>query len=29
MDKIITIVSKEWAEVFKNRLVLFSVISSP
>ncbi|HUS94903.1 MAG TPA: ABC transporter permease subunit [Patescibacteria group bacterium] len=29
MDKIRTIISKEWAEVFKNRLVLFSVIFLP
>lgn len=29
MDKIRTIVNKEWAEVFKNRLVLFSVIFLP
>lgn len=29
MDKVITIVSKEWAEVFKNRLVLFTVAFLP
>lgn len=29
MDKILTIVGKEWAEVFKNRLVLFSVAFLP
>jgi ABC-2 type transport system permease protein len=29
MDKIRTIISKEWAEVFKNRLVLFSVAFMP
>lgn len=29
MDKIKTIVRKEWAEVFKNRLVLFTVIFLP
>ena len=29
MDKITTIVSKEWAEVFKNKLVLFSVLFLP
>jgi len=29
MDKTITIVAKEWAEVFKNRLVLFSVLFLP
>lgn len=29
MDKIRTIISKEWAEVFKNRLVLFSVLFLP
>ena len=29
MSKIITIVTKEWAEVFKNRLVLFSVLFLP
>lgn len=29
MNKIITIISKEWAEVFKNRLVLFSVAFLP
>lgn len=29
MKKIRTIISKEWAEVFKNRLVLFSVIFLP
>ena len=29
MDKIITIVSKEWSEVFKNKLVLFSVLFLP
>lgn len=29
MDKIRTIVGKEWAEVFKNRLVLFSVAFLP
>ncbi len=29
MDKIKTIVDKEWAEVFKNKLVLFSVIFLP
>ncbi|MCA9978289.1 MAG: ABC transporter permease subunit [Anaerolineales bacterium] len=29
MDKIKTIVGKEWAEVFKNRLVLFTVIFLP
>ena len=26
MDKITTIVGKEWSEVFKNKLVLFSVL---
>jgi ABC-2 type transport system permease protein len=29
MSKIVTIISKEWAEVFKNRLVLFSVLFLP
>lgn len=29
MDKIKTIIEKEWAEVFKNRLVLFTVIFLP
>lgn len=29
MDKIKTIVKKEWAEVFKNKMVLFSVIFMP
>lgn len=29
MDKIWTIITKEWAEVFKNRLVLFSVAFMP
>jgi ABC-2 type transport system permease protein len=29
MDKIKTIISKEWAEVFQNRMVLFSVIFMP
>ena len=29
MDKIRTIVDKEWAEVFKNKLVLFSVAFLP
>ena len=29
MDKVITIVSKEWAEVFKNKLVLSSVLFLP
>lgn len=29
MDKIKTIISKEWAEVFKNRLVLFTVLFLP
>ena len=29
MEKITTIVAKEWAEVFKNRLVLFTVIFLP
>ncbi len=29
MDKIRTIINKEWAEVFKNRLVLFTVIFMP
>ncbi|NJN55516.1 MAG: hypothetical protein HC804_12635 [Anaerolineae bacterium] len=29
MHKIRTIIGKEWAEVFKNRLVLFSVIFLP
>jgi len=29
MNKIRTIISKEWAEVFKNRLVLFSVLFLP
>lgn len=29
MDKIKTIISKEWSEVFKNRLVLFSVAFLP
>ena len=29
MNKIRTIINKEWAEVFKNRLVLFSVIFLP
>lgn len=29
MSKTLTIISKEWAEVFKNRLVLFSVLFLP
>ncbi len=29
MSKILTIIDKEWAEVFKNRLVLFSVLFLP
>ena len=29
MDKIMTIVRKEWAEVFKNRMVIFTVIFLP
>ncbi|MBK7217736.1 MAG: hypothetical protein IPH95_11930 [Candidatus Promineofilum sp.] len=29
MDKITTIVGKEWSEVFKNKLVLFSVLFLP
>ncbi len=29
MDKIITIIGKEWSEVFKNRLVLLTVLSLP
>lgn len=29
MDKIVTVVRKEWAEVFKNKLVLFSVLFLP
>lgn len=29
MDKIVTIVGKEWSEVFKNRLVLATVLSLP
>ncbi|MCJ7810874.1 MAG: ABC transporter permease subunit, partial [Dehalococcoidia bacterium] len=29
MDKIKTIIRKEWAEVFQNRFVLFSVIFMP
>ena len=29
MDKINTIVRKEWAEVFRNRLVLFTVAFLP
>ena len=29
MDKIITIIGKEWAEVFKNKMVLFSVLFLP
>ena len=29
MDKIFTIVGKEWSEVFKNRLVLFTVLFLP
>lgn len=29
MDKIITIIRKEWAEVFKNKMVLFTVIFMP
>ena len=29
MDKIKTIINKEWAEVFKNKLVLFSVAFLP
>ncbi|HWQ82946.1 MAG TPA: ABC transporter permease subunit [Anaerolineales bacterium] len=29
MDKINTIIKKEWAEVFKNRMVLFSIIFMP
>ncbi len=29
MNKVITIIRKEWAEVFKNRLVLFTVAFLP
>lgn len=29
MNKIVTIIKKEWAEVFKNRMVLFSVVFLP
>jgi len=29
MDRILTIIDKEWAEVFKNRLVLFTVLFLP
>jgi len=29
MEKVRTIISKEWAEVFKNRMVLFSVVFMP
>ncbi len=29
MNKILTIIDKEWAEVFKNRLVLFTVVLLP
>ena len=29
MDKIITIIGKEWSEVFKNKMVLFSVLFLP
>ncbi|HMT21157.1 MAG TPA: ABC transporter permease subunit, partial [Promineifilum sp.] len=29
MDKVTTIIAKEWAEVFKNKLVLFSVLFLP
>jgi ABC-2 type transport system permease protein len=29
MDKIITIIRKEWAEVFKNKMVLFTVVFLP
>ena len=29
MNKVITIIQKEWAEVFKNRMVLFTVIFMP
>ena len=29
MDKILTIIDKEWAEVFKNRVVLFTVVLLP
>jgi ABC-2 type transport system permease protein len=29
MNKIITIIRKEWAEVYKNRMVLFSIIFMP
>ena len=29
MNKIITIIRKEWAEVFKNRVVIFSVLFLP
>jgi ABC-2 type transport system permease protein len=29
MDKIVTIVRKEWAEVFKNKMVLFTVVFLP
>ncbi len=29
MDKIVTIIGKEWSEVFKNKLVLFSVLFLP
>lgn len=29
MDKIVTIINKEWAEVFRNKLVLFTVLFLP
>ena len=29
MDKILTLIDKEWAEVFKNRVVLFTVVFLP
>jgi ABC-2 type transport system permease protein len=29
MNKVITIIQKEWAEVFKNRMVVFSIIFMP
>ena len=29
MNKILTIIDKEWAEVFKNRVVLFTVVLLP
>src|SRR5512141_3236321 len=29
MNKILTIIDKEWAEVFKNRVVLFTVVQMP